>query len=57
MLTKHGSQLGAHIVQDGPHNDRPKVEGKDSNRPQHCQVTLLPGTPGVQVCMAVRLLA
>ncbi len=55
VLTKNGGQLGAHVVKDGPHDDRPKVQGKHSNRPQHGQVALLPGTPGGQVCTADKL--
>ncbi len=53
--TEHSGELGADIVQDGPHEDRPKVQGEHSNRPQHCQVALLPCTPGVQVCTANNL--
>ena len=50
-LTKDGCELRAHIVQDRPHNDRPKVERKHPNCPQHCQVTFLPCAPGIQICM------
>lgn len=58
--TQHGREFWAHIVQHWANNDGPKVQSKDANRPQHCQLALLPSAVCVQtissdVCTAHKM--
>ena len=51
-LTENGCELWTNIIQDGPNDYRSKIEGKDANIPQDCQLAFLRCAQGIQALRA-----